>query len=596
MHLIIQNVHILEKKGKTMKKLSKMASFLAISAMLFGFASCSDGGDDNKPETKPDVTYTGPGTADSWDFTTYANAIWVNPDVAGSIVVKDTSKFDTDGTYTISADASVKGAADLLTLTISKSGNSVGTSTKATNYSYSAGATDGLRFKNGAFKIADIKGKVKLTIEWSCIANKAAGDRNLEVTVGASGVTTSVGNEATTSASSGNVAMTPYTQTISAGNGTDLYIGASNNIFIKTITLEDASDAVESNVSVIIPDLEKGLDEGAVTTTKTYSIGYDSSISAEDLTEKLLADTTLTNTLNTIIEEFQASINEALTAGGAASGAVTVTSSDINFIYFASVEDWKAFDVAEEDSAVETAKAKALNSIDKEATVYVTVEPTEALMTKVAAKIASVGATATADSWNLTGTNITALTVNGYTYAATTEGSSTDYTYTTASAISSNATILASDATLEGSNTTLNLTISKYSGTGKGTTKAGVTTAPNFTETTNNKPGNSISWKADSSKGLLLKRDGLKIEGVKGSVTLTVKWYMNSKKSANDRYLEVTVGDNECIRTGTSDTSTAAADMDDFVLNIDGGVDGVDIYIGASNEIYIKAIEIKETE
>ena len=88
----------------------------------------------------------------------------------------------------------------------------------------------------------------------------------------------------------------------------------------------------------------------------------------------------------------------------------------------------------------------------------------------------------------------------------------------------------------------------------------------------------------------------MKIEGVKGSVTLTVKWFMNSKKSANDRYLEVTVGNNDCIRTGTTDTSAAAADMEDFVLNIDGGTEGVDVFIGASNELYIKGIIITEQQ
>ncbi len=574
-----------------MKKLSKMASLLAISAMLFGFASCSDGGDDNKPETKPDVTYTGPGTADSWDFTTYANAIWVNPDVAGSTVVKDTSKYDTDGTYTISADASVKGAADLLTLTVSASGNSVGTSTKATNYSYSAGATDGLRLKNGAFKIADIKGKVKLTIEWSCIANKAAGDRNLEVTVGASGVTTSVGNEATTSAASGNVAMTPYTQTISAGNGTDLYIGASNNIFIKTITLEDASDAVESNVSVIIPDLEKGLDEGAVTTTKTYSIGYDSSISAEDLSAKLLADTTLTNTLNTIIEEFQVSINEILTAGGAASGAVTVTSSDINFIYFASVEDWKAFDVAEDDSALETAKAKALDSIDKEATVYVTVEPTEALMTKVATAILSANSTwQDYDTINLTGTTITNIsTPNAISYAKTTTAEVTTYPRTAATGITSDYTVLANDVDIDGSSNNITLYLKNYTGTGVGKTKTGASAVmPTVEDSDISAAPVAISYKADSTKGLLIKKDALKFTLPAGTFNIVINFYQNSTSARN---LEVTYGD-----AGTTEEFAAGTVKGDVVYEKETITltDATNIYIGASNELYIKSIVIKE--
>ena len=33
--------------------------------------------------------------------------------------------------------------------------------------------------------------------------------------------------------------------------------------------------------------------------------------------------------------------------------------------------------------------------------------------------------------------------------------------------------------------------------------------------------------------------------------------------------------------------------MADYVLDIEGGTDGVDVYIGASNELYIKAITIE---
>ncbi len=95
-------------------------------------------------------------------------------------------------------------------------------------------------------------------------------------------------------------------------------------------------------------------------------------------------------------------------------------------------------------------------------------------------------------------------------------------------------------------------------------------------------------------KGTLIKRDAMKLGKIKGSVKMTIKWYMNSKKSAGDRNLEVTVGaTGTTVSVPTTDTTSAAADMADYVLDIEGGTDGVDVYIGASNELYIKAITIE---
>lgn len=571
-----------------MKKLSRIAALLAAGALLFGFASCSDGGgsDDKTPSNPVDDSYTGPGTADSWDFTTYGNLAWVNPDAAGSTVVKDTSKYDTDGTYTISADATVKGASDVLTLTVAATGTGKGTSVKDTNYSYQSGTTDGLRFKNDAFKIASVKGKVKLTIEWSCIAGKAAGDRNLEVTVG-SGSTKSIGNDATTSASSGNVAMTPYTETISAGSGSDIYIGASNNIFIKTITLEDASDAVEKSVSVVVPSFDTGLTGAA---TKTYSIGYDDSITADGLTAKLKEDTTLASALEALVAMIQASIDEVLTDAGLSAGAVTVTPDHVAFYYFASEADWTAFDNADDEEAEAAAIANALDTIDGDATVYINFGTTAALNSAVANAIANANVSwIDYDTITLTGTAVTSLsTPNAIKYVKDTS-SGTTYPRSAATGITSDYTVLADDATVSG--TTVTLTLKNYAGTGIGTTKTGTSAAmPTVDDSDISAAPVAIAYKADSSKGLLIKKDALKFTLSAGTYNIVINFYQNSTSARN---LEVTYGDAGATESFAAGTSKGDVVYEKELITFDSDTN---VYIGASNELYIKSIVIKKAE
>ena len=255
-----------QEETEMMKKLSKIALLAAASAfMLAVFPACGNDDDDGEtppPVTKPDEgdgdqnqnqgeggdqnqngdgDFTGEATTDSWDFTTYSDAIWVNPETSGSLVMK-AEKYGNDGTYTLSADASVKGAGDVLTLIVTKAGTGKGQSKGNPNYSYSDGSTDGLRIKSDALKITNVKGKVALKIEWSCISGKAAGERNLEVTVGDDGTTDSVGIAATTGGS-GNVAMPSYEREFDAKSGTNIYIGASNNVFIKKITITKQADS-----------------------------------------------------------------------------------------------------------------------------------------------------------------------------------------------------------------------------------------------------------------------------------------------------------------------------------------------------------------
>jgi hypothetical protein len=576
-----------------MKKLSRIAALLAAGALLFGFASCSDGGgsDDKAPSNPVDDSYTGPATEDSWDFTTYGDLAWVNPEAAGSVVVKDSAKYSQDGTYTISADASVKGASDVLTLTVAATGTGKGTSVKDTNYSYQSGTTDGLRFKNDAFKIAGVKGKVKLTIEWSCIAGKAAGDRNLEVTVG-SGSTKSIGNDATTSDPSGNVAMTPYTETISAGSGSDIYIGASNNIFIKTITLEDASDAVEKTVSVVVPSFDTGL-TGAV--TKTYSIGYDDSITADGLTAKLKADTTLASALEALVAMIQTSIDEVLTDAGLSAGAVTVTSDHVALYYFASEADWTAFDNADDEEAEAAAIANALDTIDGDATVYINFGTTAALNSAV--ENAIINATASWEDYDtitLTGTAVTSLsTSNAIKYVKKEDSSSgtkvTTYPRTAATAITSDYTVLADDASVSGTNVTL--TLKNYTGTGVGITKTGTSAAmPTVDDEDISAAPVAIAYKADSTKGLMIKKDALKFALPAGTYNIVINFYQNSTSARN---LEVTYGDAGATESFAAGTTKQDVKYEKETITFDSDTN---VYIGASNELYIKSIVIKKAE
>ena len=199
-------------------------------------------------------------TTDSWDFTTYANAVFVNPDAAGSVVVKSTAEktvndvkmteYEKDGTYYLSADATQLGAEGNLSLTLSKAGTGKTNTTNKNGaaYSYQEGSTSGLRIKYDAFKIASVKGKVALTIEWYCIQGKDANDRNLELRIGDSGTVESIGNDSTKDASA-SVKMTNVFKEFDAGTGTNIYIGASNNIFIKSITIAKQAGAFTASTN-----------------------------------------------------------------------------------------------------------------------------------------------------------------------------------------------------------------------------------------------------------------------------------------------------------------------------------------------------------
>lgn len=400
--------------------------------------------------------------------------------------------------------------------------------------------------------------------------------------------------------------MTDFVQTVDCGSGKDLYIGASNNIFIKTVTINNAADAVEGKVTVKFPDFDAGLTDESKITTKEYSIGYAESISADDLTTKLKADTSLSEALTTVISVVQDIINEALVAGGAQSGAVTVTADHIKFLYFGSVEDWTTYDELPDNADAETkaaALAKALTSVEANGTAYITFDITDALGEAVQEAIANAGTTwAAYDSWALTGTLSWNANLTG---AVKYVKSSNKYTTSEALSITTDYTVLATAIEVAGASTSgTKLTLARYDGTGVGGTKTGAAamlTSNQLSEADALPSPNPLSFKADSTKGLMIKKDALKVGDLAaGTYRISVKWYSNSDEASKisegkARKLEFTVGtttDTQMVNL-VGETGKTQGDMDDYVKTFTL-TEAASVYIGASNEVYIKNIILEK--
>ena len=562
-----------------MKKLSRIAALLAASAMLFGFAACSDSDsssqtptpENQEEEQEEEQEYTGKVTTGSWDFTQYADAEWTGDGVdgghQGSKITPDTApkngttQYLYDGQYYLTENVELTSEAldaateDGLTLTLLKTGTGVGStqiaSSKTAPYSYKYGTVSGLRFKNDSIEIADVKGKVKLTIEWSSMQNKDAGDRNLEVTVGDSGTTVKTPTAKTDAAESGqeSVAMTPYTQTINAGSGKTIYIGASNNLYLKTITIESAADAVEKYVTVKFPDFEAGLADESKVTSADYSIGYDDSISADDLTAKVKADTTKAELPAAGIELFQKGVDEALTDEGAEAGAVTVTADDLDFIYFASAEDWNAYDGLGDDATDDEEKAaleKALSTIEGGATVYITIDGNESLWTKVANAIEAANLTLELP-YTITASKFTKI--SDKTTAASTTPTSDDAT--TSAIVKAIGLALGESMRIDGNPLRFNV-------------------------------GGSLQEKG---------KNAIIFTAPTGATSIEVHFY-NNGESAGDRYLQIAEYSDSNISATDGTKKTVASSKDDIVDTF-AITAGKKYMLGASNGLYITEIVIK---
>ena len=535
----------------------------------------SDDDDDDDDEEENDAEWTGAPTIDSWDFTTYGEANWVNPDAAGSIVNKDATKYDSDGTYTLSKDAEVPGRDNVLTLTVASSGTGKGNTKSGTTYSFQS-PEDGLRIKKDAFKIAQVKGKVVLRIEWACIAGKEADNRDLEVTIGNNGTPDKIGNAATTGGTGGNVAMPPYETEFDARSGTNVYIGAKDNLFIKTITITKQADSLTPDTNtdtkndlktlgLIGTDVETDDETVAVA---DFTGDNNETIKISSVTKAGIATITVTNkdgktakipvtvassgniTLGTI-ERFTrdaptATVTKKASDEKTSDGTVTVTWDGLTDLEWSSDgNSWETKSGAA--AAAEGDKTLEVTDLAK-GEYYVRAAGSDEYeeSEKATIKMSYEGAPLT-DKWTLLG-----LEKIG------------DYTLTASAAA------IAADYEMPGEEGNLYLTFSK-NGTGIG------------------KSTKSPQYKKHNS-GTIIKKDAWKISGIKGNMTLTIKWGITSSKETSDRNLEVTIGKDGAtteVKSPIKDSSVQT-----YTADIDATSDAVDVYIGTSNELYFTEISI----
>lgn len=355
-----------------MKKISKLALLAAATAFLLAaFPACSNdddedneteqggggssgGGDGGGAETPP-IPPSGKTTTGSWDFANQADTIdWVAKFNTNTITKESdgTRSLDKSGDISIASEA-LDADTDGLTLTILA--EKAWSGATAPNYSYAEPAS-GLRIKNPAFKIAGVKGKVKVTIAWECIHGKDAGARKLQLLKADGTIVKEAGNDATTSASSGNVAMTPFETTVSYTESTDLYIGGTDNIFIKNVKVENAAEAV-TTVTLKIPDAQGNYADGQ---TLTFEMGN----------AKLSA-----TALNTAIKE---STEEAVqaTVGIAVNALQTMTNEELGDKTFTVTKAHLDFIFAESEAKLDA--EECLTEITGGSTVYVSFEPNDA--------------------------------------------------------------------------------------------------------------------------------------------------------------------------------------------------------------------------
>ena len=528
-----------------MKKLAKATALLAAGALFFGgaFLSCSSdglppelggtGGAQPTPQpTSVSTTYTGP---DSWNFVSQADTVdWVKTFKTNTVTK------ESDGTLALdkSGDITIRGASDKAALTLLA--EKAWSGATAPNYSYATPAS-GLRIKNPAMKITGVTGNVKLKIEWECIKGKDAGDRKLIIYKGANTVLQEVENDTTKSATS-NVAMTDFEKDIALDSATDLYIGASDNIFIKTVTLTSVD---------------------SVSATKVTGIEVTGTGVTDDAVSLQTGDT----------------LELGVTVTPATADDKTVTWSSSDSTKVSVDENGKITAVAVTDTPV-TITATANDGSEVTGTVKVTV---------VAAKTYNAY-----ESWTLTGTQSwnTGLT-DAISYKKdTTNG--TKYPCSSATSIGTDYTALATAVEVDGTNTSTTnekLTLANYAGTTVGNTKVGSSASlPNAGDSPEATPS-VIAYKfKNTTDGLMIKQDALKVGSLAaGDYELTVKAYLNSTSGRN---LEVTIGASGITETKAS--GTTKGDFD-YTKKFTASA-ATDIYIGASNELYIKEIILKKAE
>ena len=304
--------------------------------------------------------------------------------------------------------------------------------------------------------------------------------------------------------------------------------------------------------NVVTDNSKATLDGEDEITTVTYDFTAQTTYSAWDSITSIAAEDDSTNTatvsgLKWHSSNYGANVSSAnSTVSFAVTGACTVT---VYNSYTVATD----VSLAVGGTTVDTGSTSGSDSCTlsytgtTSGTAVVTIASSGAYISKIVVTYTSSGGgssgdeNVTEDSWTLT--------------------SRTDSPF---SSLSTTSSTLSDDATVAGTNAVLNLTLSA-AGTDIGTTQG--------------TPG----YKYNSSNGLCIKRDCLKIDGITGDVTLTITGVNGGTSSRN---LEVTVGSSGTTDTKALDASTSFT----YTKTFTG--DDTTVYIGSSNELYIGSISI----
>ncbi len=371
------------------------------------------------------------------------------------------------------------------------------------------------------------------------------------------GVTNSTATSSTASTSVyGTITSTEYTNEYSGRHAIlNRYYDITNDCYAKDSSTNWDIDSLISDRSYSCTEdtSEETLDGESIVTTVTYDFTAQTTYSAWDSITSIAAEDDSTNTatvsgLKWHSTNYGANVSAAnSTVSFAVTGACTVT------VYNSYTVETDV-SLAVGGATVDTGSTSGSDSCTlsytgtTSGTAVVTIASSGAYISKIVVTYTSSGSTSsgdenvTEDSWTLT--------------------SRTDSPF---SSLSTESSTLSDDATVAGTNAVLNLTLTS-AGTDAGTTQ------------------NTPKYKYDSSKGLCIKYDALKITGITGNVTLTIQGRNNG---GSERNLEVTLSDDT-----TTVYTTALTSSSDFTYTKTFTGDDTTLYIGASNETFINTITI----
>ena len=587
-----------------MKKISRIAALLAAGALLFGFAACSDGGS-NGGGGDPDPDPENESTTYAWTF----NDITVSDigaealssgDYSGKYVLAADYKYDStpsgvrltmckgdakngyvynsidpektigESSQTVIYGKATKGAiepaGDLVNLvnvqgpfTVLAYVSSNSSSDKTDRYAYIKLGADG----EEAEVYAPTKNDKKVPVAGQILEYSYEGTDKVNVIIGCEKYLRIYDVQFTTAVTqdqSSNVAFNAQTKDLDISLSTFGLIGATVTSSDETIATATLADSKITATSV---------KEGVATLTVKDTNNKEATVKvivAEDGTVTFGTITKFTRSAPVLGEKTNA------TTSSSTDGSATATYDGLTDVEFSeNNEIW--VDASDAGVTVNGTSISASNL--RAGTYYVRGKASDAYEASavLTVVIGDASAATTTDSWTIA--DISAF-----------------------SALTSKGTLTA-DIEVDGASGNLVLTATK-SGTDHGTTKS-----------------NDPTYQYVANKGLLIKNDAIKIAGIKGSVTLTVKWYCNSADTeetssssgtyqwkSNRRKLEISDSSSSSVTEvsvkdvngGTEDSPTqngAKGAQADITYEVDGGTEGVDVYIGASNELYLQSITIE---